>query len=112
MTIRDRVRLRRRHGAGGPQRRLFVRYLTVLVGLVGSALLVTSLVALYFTYRDTEGAVGDALELTASQHARALSDAGFVMGVDVDDAVPRTPGGRPPLLPARRTAYERVIGRF
>lgn len=112
MTIRDRVRLRSRHATGGPQRRLFVKYLTVMVGLVGGALLVTSLVALYFTYRDAEAAAAGQLELTASQHARALGYAAVLMTEEVAATAPRAPDDGPPTLAARRAAYERHVGRF
>ena len=112
MTIRGRFRLPGRPAADGPQRRLFVKYLTVLVGLVGSALLVTSLVTLYFTYRDTESAAAELLERTAAQHARALATAGWLTARDVAELVPRTPGDGPPTLAMRRTAYEGHLGQF
>ncbi|MGE3233906.1 MAG: sensor histidine kinase [Thermoleophilia bacterium] len=83
-----------------------------MVGLVGSALLVTSLVALYFTYRDTEAAAGDQLEETAVQHARALGYSGLLMTEEVAAVAPRAPDDGPPTLAARRAAYERQLGRF
>jgi signal transduction histidine kinase len=112
MTIRGRFRLPGRPAADGPQRRLFRKYLIVLVGLVGSALLVTSLVTLYFTYRDAEAAAADRLEQTARQHARALAYAGVLMTEEVAATAPRAPDDGPPTLAARRAAYERHIGRF
>lgn len=111
MTIRDRVRLPRRRAADGPRRRLFRKYLVVLVGLVGSALLVTSLVSLYFVYRDTEAAAGEVLERTAAQHARAIATAGGLTAAEVGEVVPRTPGDGAPTLAARRAAYQRNLGR-
>jgi signal transduction histidine kinase len=112
MMIRDRFLLQRRRAAAGPQRRLFRKYLTVMVGLVGSVLLVTSLLALYFTYRDAEAAAGDRLEQTASQHARALAYAGLLMTEEVAGTAPRAPDDGPPTLAARGAAYERHVGRF
>ncbi len=112
MTIRGRFRLPGRPAADGPQRRLFRKYLVVMVGLVGSALLVTSLVSLYFTYRDTEAAAAELLEETASQHARTIGGAGYLSSIEVGKIVPRTPGDGPPTLAVRRAAYQRQLGRF
>ncbi len=112
MSLRDRIRLPGVHAKPGPRRRLFVKYLVVLAGLVGSAVLVTSLVALYFTYRDTEAAASRHLEATASQQARALSTAGEGMALEVSESIPGSPGGPPPTLAARRVSFSRHLGRI
>ena len=82
----------------------------VLVGLVGAAVLVTSLVALYFTYRDTEAAASRLLEQAATQQARALATAGLRAADEVYQARPVSGDGAAPSLDDRRTSYARHLG--
>lgn len=110
MSLRDRSRRSGAHEARGPRRRLFVKYLIVLVGLVGGAVLVTSLVALYFTYRDTEAAAARLVERTAFQEAGAVAEAGLRATLEVSQAIPGAPADAPPTLAERRASYARRLG--
>jgi signal transduction histidine kinase len=115
VSTRNRFRLPRRRAArDGPRRRLFIKYLIVLVGLVGAAVLVTSLVALVFTYRDTEAAASRQLEQRAYLLARSLSSRALLAATEASEAIPlpRRPGDPPPTLAARRAWYGRHLGRF
>ena len=114
MSTRHRFRLPGRRAAGdGRRRRLFVKYLVVLVGLVGAAVLVTSLVALFFTQRDAVSTASERLEQEASRVARSLSADVLLASLELSEAIPPTPpGGPPPTLAARRAWYQRHLGRF
>jgi signal transduction histidine kinase len=114
VSTRSRVRLPEpRATRGGPRRRLFIKYLIVLVGLIGAAVLVTSLVALVFTYRDTEAAASRQLQQQASLLARSLSSEALLAAEETSEAIPLTPaGGPPPTLAARRALFHRRLGRF
>ncbi|MGD9572858.1 MAG: ATP-binding protein [Thermoleophilia bacterium] len=90
-----------------PHRRLFTKYLVVLVGLVGAAVLVTSAATLYFTYRDAETSAARLLEETAAQQARGVASAARFMSLDVSQALPASGDTT---LAARRAAYSAALG--
>jgi len=102
-------RFRPARGPGGLRNRLFVKYLVVLVGLVGGALLVTSLVSLWFTYQDTKASASRLVERTAFQGAAAVFDGGIRATLEVSKAVPEA-GDAGAAPAARAAAYRRQLG--
>jgi signal transduction histidine kinase len=107
MTMWERFRPAR--GPGGLRNRLFVKYLVVLVGLVGGALLVTSLVALWFTYQDTKASASRLVERAALQGSGSVFDAALRAVAEASEAVP--PPGDGGAAPAdRAAAYRRQLG--
>src|SRR5262245_36055985 len=95
---------------GSPRGRLFRRYLIVLVGLVGGALLVSSLVGLYFINRDTRRAASRLLQEKVKQ-ASVRPEA----ALDVVDGILERlrpglgPEAHPVTLAERRAAFHRAL---
>ena len=110
---------RRRAGAApaSARRRLFRRYLTVLVGLVGGAVLVSSLVGVYFTYRDTRQNASRLLQEKAEQAADPMSDTAFQVALSLMGPIEEALGPQAfdPLgrvtLAERHSAYRRGLDR-
>ncbi len=94
------------------RRRLFRRYLIVLVGLVGGAVVLSSLVGVYFTYRDTRQAASRLLEEKAVQAAAPMSERAFQVEGAIAEVVEEAfdPLGRVTLA-ERRSAYRRTLDR-
>jgi signal transduction histidine kinase len=108
----ESTRLRRRASAG-LRRRLFVKYLALLAGLVGAAVLVTGLVSLLFTYRDVEASASRHLEARAAQAARSLTSQSTLAAHEAAEAIPFPLTGEPlPTLADRRASYGAHLGRF